>query len=151
MAEGYLGYILEHCLSQWEAIQLVKDYTSEHAWLEVEYYLGLIPKSEQSFQGLIDHLSLTFQSCETVSSLIADFYNQSQKAQEIKDMFVDELQVLVNKIVACKPKFISEANQALKRQFAQNLRDPYFRVVARGQCLSSPTLKVLPNSGVSWH
>ena len=33
-------YILEHHLSQWEAIQLVKDYTLEHAWLEVEYYLG---------------------------------------------------------------------------------------------------------------
>ena len=33
---------------------------------------------------------------------------------------------------------MSEANQALKHQFAQNLRDPYFRVVARGQCLSSP-------------
>ena len=50
-------HVLECCLSQWEAIQLVKDYTSEHAQLEVEYYLGLTPKSEQSFQGLIDHLT----------------------------------------------------------------------------------------------
>ena len=73
-------HVLEHCLSEWEAIWLVKDYTSEHAWLEVEYHLGLTPKSEQSIQGLIDHLSLTFQSCKTVSSLIGDFYNQSQKA-----------------------------------------------------------------------
>ena len=31
-------YILEH--SHWEVIQLVKDYTSWHAWLEVEYYLA---------------------------------------------------------------------------------------------------------------
>ena len=31
-------YILEHHLSQWEAIQLVKDYTSEHAQLKVECY-----------------------------------------------------------------------------------------------------------------
>ena len=53
-------------------------------------------------------------------------------------MFADELQVLVRKIIAHKPEFISEANQALKHQYAQNLRDPYFRVVARGQCLSSP-------------
>ena len=53
-------------------------------------------------------------------------------------MFADELQVLVRKIVSCKPEFISEANQALKHQFTQNLRDPYFGVVARGQCLSSP-------------
>ena len=65
----------QKCLSQWEAIQLVKDYTSEHAWLEVECYLGLTPESEQSFQGMKDHLSLTFQSCETVSSLKGDFYN----------------------------------------------------------------------------
>ena len=42
------------------------------------------------------------------------------------------------KIVAQKLEFIHEANQALKHQFAQNLRDPYFGVVARGQCLSSP-------------
>ena len=39
------------------------------------------------------------------------------------------------------PEFISEANQTLKHQFAQNLRDPYFGVVARGQCLSSPDSK----------
>ena len=129
---------MEHCLSQWETIQLVKDYTSEHAQLKVEYYLGLTPKSEQSFHGLIDHLTLAFQSCEMVSSLIAAFYNQSQKAQETKDMFADELQVLVRKTVAHKPEFISNVNQALKHQFAQNLRDPYFGVVARGQCLSSP-------------
>ena len=87
---------------------------------------------------MIDHLSLVFQSCKTVSSLIADFYNWSQKTRETKGAFADELQVLVRKIVARKPEFESEAKQALKHQFAQNLRDPYFGVVARGQCLSSP-------------
>ena len=46
-------YTIEHCLSQQEAIQLVKDYTSEQARSKVEYYLGLTPKEEQSFQGLI--------------------------------------------------------------------------------------------------
>ena len=90
-----LVYTIEYRLSQWEAIQLVKDYTSERARSEVEYYLGLTPKEEQSFQGLIDHLSLAFQSCKTVSSLIADFYNQSQKIWETKDAFADELQVMV--------------------------------------------------------
>ena len=74
----------------------MKDYTSEQVQSEVEYYLGLTPKSDQSFQGLIDHLSLAFQSCEMVSSLIADFYNWSQKARENEDMFADE-QVLVQK------------------------------------------------------
>ena len=135
-------YTIEHCLSQREAIQLVKDYTSEQARSEVEYYLGLTPEEEQSFQGLIDHLSLAFQSCETVSSLIADFYNRFQKTRETKDAFADELQILVRKIIARKPEFIHEANQALKYQYAQNLRDPYFGVVARGQCLSSPDSEI---------
>ena len=114
-------YTFEHHLSQREAIQLVKDYTSEQARSEVEYYLGLTPEEEQSFQGLIDHLSLAFQSCETVSSLIADFYNRFQKTRETEDVFADELQILVRKIVAWKPEFIHEANQALKHQYAQNL------------------------------
>ena len=108
-------YTLECCLSQWEAIQLVKDYTSEQARSEVEYYLGLTPKEKQSFQRLIDHLSLTlslaFQMCEMVSSLIADFYSWSQKIWETEDAFAEELQVLVRKIVAQKPEFISEVNQ----------------------------------------
>ena len=114
-------YTIERHLSQREAIQLVKDYTSEQARSEVEYYLGLTPEEEQSFQGLIDHWSLAFQSCETVSSLIADFYNRFQKTRETEDAFADELQILVQKIVAQKPKFIHEANQALKHQYAQNL------------------------------
>ena len=117
----------------------------------MEYYLGLTPKEEQSFQGLIDHLSLAFQSYKMVSSLIADFYNWSQKTHETKDAFADELQVLVRNIVAQKPEYKSEANQALKHQFTQNFRDPYFGVVARGQCLSSPATKASPNLGVSWH
>ena len=45
------------------------------------------------------------------------------------------------KIVAHNPEFLGEANQALKHQFAQSLRDPYFGAVARGQCLSSPDSK----------
>ena len=56
-------------------------------------------------------------------------------------MFVDELQILVRKIVACKTEFSVEANQVLKHQFAHNLRDLYFGVVARGQCLASPDSK----------
>ena len=66
---------LFHC----KAIQLVKDYTAEHAWLQVRYYLSSNPDDMQSFQGLIDHLSLTFQSFETVSSLYGDIYERSQK------------------------------------------------------------------------
>ena len=59
-------YTIECGMSQWEAIQLVKDYTSEQARSEVEYYLGFTPKQEQSFQGLIDHLSLAFSEVESI-------------------------------------------------------------------------------------
>ena len=77
-------YVLEHHLSQWDAIQLVKDYTSEHAQLKVEYYLGMTPKSEQSFQGLVDHLSLAFQCFETIRSLIGDVCKQSHKVRRLR-------------------------------------------------------------------
>ena len=130
-------YTMECHLSQWEAIQLVKDYTSEQARSEVEYYLGLTPKEEQSFQGLIDHLSLAFQSCEAVSSLIADFYNRFQKTRETEDAFADELQILVGKIVARKPEFIHEANQASEWWPGDNV------------CLPL-TLKALPSLGAGW-
>ena len=79
MAERYPGLCIGTLPIPAGTIQLVKDCISEHTWFKVEYYLGLTPKSEQFFQGLIDHLGLMFQSCETVSSLIADFYNWSQK------------------------------------------------------------------------
>ena len=138
MAERHLGLWIGMSPVQWEAIQLVKNYTSEHAWFKVEYYLGLTPESEQSFQELTDHLSLAFQSCETVSSLIRDFYNWSQKARETKDTFADELQVPMRKHCSSEARFLGEVNQALKHQFTHNLRDPYFEVVARGQCLASP-------------
>ena len=79
-------YTIECHLSRQEPIQLVKYYTSKQARSEVEYYLGLTPKEEQSFQGLIDHLSLTFQSCKTVSSLITDFYNWFKRPGKLKTL-----------------------------------------------------------------
>ena len=85
--------------------------------MRVEYYLGLTPEEEQSFQGLLHHLSLAFQSCKMVSSLIVDFYNQSQKTHKTEDAFADKMQGLVRKIVAKKPEFKSEANQALNINF----------------------------------
>ena len=64
---------------------------------------------------------------------------------------MDELQVLVRKILACKSEFLGEANQALKHQFTQNLRDPYFIFVARDNVCLPLTLRVLHSSGVYWH
>ena len=108
----------------------MEGYTSKHAWLNVEHYLGLTSKSEQPFQGLLDHLSLAL--CKIVNTLIGDFYNRSQKPWETEDAFAEKLQICILKIIAHKPKILNEANQSLKHQYIHNVRDPYFRVVARG-------------------
>ena len=126
-------YVLEHHLSQWEAIQLVKDFTSKHAWLKVEYYLGLTPKRKHFFQGLIDHLQ------PHISILWDCQFPDSGILQPRDQWYVSGWAAVAgSKIGAHKPEFLGEANQSIKHQFAQNLRDPYFGVVARGQFLSSP-------------
>ena len=56
----------------------------------------------QSFKGLSDHLHDAFQSGETLSELISDFYGQSQKTRETKDTFAHDLQVLASKKLLSK-------------------------------------------------
>ena len=56
-----------------EAIQLLEDFTAEHAQYEVEFYMGMMAEEDQSFEGLIDHLCDAFQSGETLSKLISNF------------------------------------------------------------------------------
>ena len=104
-------------------MQLMEDFISDHARLEVVYYFGMYPEEEQSFQGLNDHVTATFQSGETENSLIGDFYNHVQKPKESEDAFANELQILVRKIIARKPEFQLQANETLKHQCAHNLKD----------------------------
>ena len=84
-------------LTEREAIQLVKDFTAERAHNEVEFYMGMIADEQQSFDGLVNHLKNAFQSGETVSELISDFYSCHQKKNESEDAFADDLQILVQK------------------------------------------------------
>ena len=85
---------------QRETIQLVKDFTAKCTQDEVEFYMGMVVEEDKSFEGLIDHLCDTFQSGDTLSKLISDFYGWSQKTQETEDTFADDLQVLARKIIA---------------------------------------------------
>ena len=107
-------------LTQREAILLVKDFPMELAWDEVEFYMGMVAKEDQSFKGFIDHLNDAFQLGKSLSELISDFYGQSQKARETKDTFADDLQVLARKIIMHKPYFRKEANPQLKAQYNTN-------------------------------
>ena len=125
-------------LTEREAIQLVKDFTAERAQDEVEFYMGMVAEEDQSFKGLTDHLCDVFQSDETLSELISNFYGQSQKTRETEDTFADDLQVLARKIIVHKPSFRKEANQQLKAQYAHKLQDQYYAAMAHSALQSSP-------------
>ena len=57
--------------------------------------MGMVTEDQQTFEGLIQHLKNAFQSGETSSELISDFYGWGQKRNESEDVFADDLQVLV--------------------------------------------------------
>ena len=116
-------------MTEREAIQLVKDFTAERAHDEVEFYMGMITDDQQTFDALVNHLKNALQFGETMSKLISDFYGQHQK-NELEDVFVDELQILVRKIIAHKPSFRAEANEQLKHQYAHKLHDQYYAAIA---------------------
>ena len=113
-------HVEDRRLTQREAVQLVKDFTAEHARNEVEFCMGLVAKEEQSFEGLIDHLHDAFQSGETLSELISDFYGWSQKARETEDTFANDLQVLARKIIMCKPSFIKRIDPMMCAKYGSH-------------------------------
>ena len=78
-------------LTEREAIQLAKDFTAERACDEVKFYMDMIAEEQQSFDGLVNHLKNAFQSGETVSELISDFYGHHQKKNKSEDAFADDL------------------------------------------------------------
>ena len=62
-----------------QAIQLVKDFTAECACHEVEFYMGMVTEDQPTFKVLMQHQKNAFQSGETISKLISDFYGWAQK------------------------------------------------------------------------
>ena len=130
-------HVEDRNLTEREAIQLVKDFTAECTLNEVEFYMGMVMEDQQTFEGLVQHLKNAFQSRETTSELISDFYARAQKKNESKEAFADDLQILVRKIIARKPEFRVDANEQLKSQFAHKLKDPYYVVIARSMLQSS--------------
>ena len=125
------AHIEDQNLAEREAIQLVKDFTAERAHDEVEFYMCMVADDQQSFDGLVNHLKNAFQSGETVSELISNFYSHHQKKNELEDAFADDLQILVQIIIARKPSFRAEVNKQLKNQYAHKLHDQYYAAIAR--------------------
>ena len=59
-----------------EAVQLVKDYTTEGAGGAIEFYLDT--NSMWKYPELIEHLRTLFESGKTLSSLVRDFFSHIQ-------------------------------------------------------------------------
>ena len=78
-----------------EAIQMVKDFTAEHAHDEEVFYMGMVVEDQQTFEGLVEHLKNAFQPGQTLSELIGDFNSGAQKRNESEDVLADDLQILV--------------------------------------------------------
>ena len=96
----------------------------------MEFYLDT--NSTWSYKALIEHLRTSFETGESFSSLVGDFYSRSQCTfKETEDQFADELQVLSRKVLSIRPEWRAEVNEALKTQFAFRLRDPYLAAMAR--------------------
>ena len=68
--------VKERNLTNMEAIQLVKDYTAEGARGAVEFYLDT--NSTWKYHELVEHLRTSFESGETFSSLVGDFFCRIQ-------------------------------------------------------------------------
>ena len=66
------------------------------------------------YKVLIEHLRTFFEMGEIFSSLVVDFYSQSQCNKETEDQFTDKLQILT----CVRPESKPEVNKALKTQFA---------------------------------
>ena len=98
-------------LTEHEAVQLVKDYTIEHAHGAVEFCLNT--NDQWSYSVLIEHLRTSFESGETSNCLLGDFYVRCQKPKETEDQFADELQVLSRKVISVCLEWKSQVNKAL--------------------------------------
>ena len=105
----------ERKLTNMEAVQHVKDYTSEGARGAVEFYLDT--NSTWKYHELIEHLQTLFKSSKTFSSLVRDFYSCIQQPWETEAQFADELQILGWKVISIRPTWKEEVNEALKTQF----------------------------------
>ena len=64
----------------------------------------------------------------TLSELTSDFYSQQQRKNESEDIFANDLQILVRKIIA---------TEQLKHQYAHKLHDQYYAAIAHSALQTS--------------
>ena len=115
-------------LMEHEAVQLVKDFTTQQACRAVKLYLN--KNEECCYSKLIEHLSTQFESGETVSSLLCQFLLATSYPKETEDKFTNELQTLARKVISICPEWKSQMDMALKTQFVHRLWNQYFAAMA---------------------
>ena len=93
-------------LSHLEAVQLIKDYTSNNVNGVVEFYLDT--NSTWNYKALKEHLQTSFEMGKCFSSL----------------------QILSRKVPSIHPEWKAEVNKVLKTQFSFQLCDPYLAAMA---------------------
>ena len=133
--------ITERSMSNFESLQLVKDYTEGKAHAQVEFYLASMPNP--TFEGLIQNLAKSFQSGEDEATIKCDFYSRMQQSKESVDDFADMLQLLARKILNVDPSFQTLLNKSLCQQSANGLRDQSHGISA-GQILKQqPDIQII--------
>ena len=131
--------ILEHAMSNAEALQLVKDYTEGKAHQQVEFYI--VSTQNPSFEGLIDNLKTSFQSREDEAMIKGEFYSRKQYSKESIDNFADGLQLLARKVLNVDPSFQAFMNKSLCQQLANGLKDPSHSISARSLLNQQPEVQ----------
>ena len=89
-------------LTEHKALQLIKDYTTDHAQGMVK--LCLDTNEEWSYSKLVECLRTLFESGKTFLSLPREFYGKYQKPKEMEDQFADGLQILARKVISVCPE-----------------------------------------------
>ena len=125
-------------LTDSEAIQLIKEYTEASAHKQVNSFLDFTEHA--TFDMILKELAAVYSPTDDNASLMSKFYSHKQLAKETDDTFAEKLQLLSCKIINAKPSFRSEANNALKQQFANGLKDTYHQISARNILQNKPQL-----------
>ena len=83
----------ERKLTNMEVVHLVKDFTTDHAHIAVNFYIH--SNEEWRKKDLFNPLRTLFETTETSSSVVGNFYRLHQCQIEVQDQLTDELQVLI--------------------------------------------------------
>ena len=110
---------IELNLSIEEAIQLINDFTADHARNVVEIYFDMMPISQQHCCDLIN-LEVAFQTGETFYSVVSAYYSCDQNGKEMEDTFQDEVKVVACKVVSTNPSWRTKAKVSIQN-YLKNL------------------------------